>query len=185
VTVVVSPDTNSILQGDSLTLVALVYDAQDLLLNREHPTWSSSDPTVATVRDSGQIATLAAGNATITATVNGLTGNGLIRVLTTDSTIQLARDVQPALTITCGLASCHRPPNAKKGLDLSTDSASYQGLIASGTALVTPGDTTVGLLLRRLRGDTAQMPPDSALAKREAAYYHLIALWIEQGAPKN
>ena len=105
--VVVSPQTVSVLPGDTVQVAALVYDADTLhLLSGYSVAWSSSNTGVATVDADGFVTGVTAGTATITATAAGRSGNGTAQVVTTAT---LSGQVAPILKTTCALAFCHRP----------------------------------------------------------------------------
>jgi len=179
-TVQVSPSTASVLPGRSLQLTALVYDGEGNLLNGHRATWSSNDQSVATVDTAGRVAGLAVGSATITASVGGLSASGTVNVVTTST---LSGQVQPILQTSCATAFCHVSPGPSP--TMTSAAVSYNSLVASGTTYVTPGDTTVGLLLQRLKSTTAPMPPGAPFAQLQPGNYDLIALWIAQGAQNN
>jgi|GEM_PF-1573266 len=67
--------------GDTFALVARAVDSQARVLVGRMPTWSSSDPAVATVDASGTLTALSAGVATITAQVDGVQGQAQVEVL--------------------------------------------------------------------------------------------------------
>ncbi len=179
-TVRVSPGTASVLPGRSVQLAALVYDGEGNLLNGFRATWSSSDQSVATVDTTGLVSGQAVGSATITAAVGGLSGGGTVNVVTTST---LSGQVQPILQTSCAQAFCHVSPGPAP--TMTSAAVSYNSLVASGTTYVTPGDTTVGLLLQRLKSTTAPMPPGAPFAQLQPGNYDLIALWIAQGAQNN
>lgn len=64
-----SPDT--LYAGEAVRLAAVPFDSTSDPLPPRPTTWSSSDPSVATVDGSGQVSAAGAGTATITATVEG------------------------------------------------------------------------------------------------------------------
>jgi hypothetical protein len=177
--VIVSPDTSSVLLDRELLLVALVYDKDGNLLSGHVATWGSSDDNVATVDAAGNVSGVAVGTATITAHVAGLDGDGTVKVVTTST---LSEQVQPILETSCALAFCHVTPGPPPLM--TSAAASYASLVTSGNYLV-PGDTTTGLLLERLHGVPRPMPPDAPFTQLEPGNYDLIAAWIQQGALNN
>ncbi len=176
----VSPGTTSVLPGRTVQLAALVYDRDGALLNGFKASWSSSDQSVASVDSTGLVTGLAVGSVTITASVAGLNADGTVNVVTTST---LSGQVQPILQTSCATAFCHVSPGPSP--TMTSASVTYNSLVASGTTYVTPGDTTVGLLLQRLKSTTAPMPPGAPLSQLQPGNYDLIALWIAQGAQNN
>lgn len=170
----VSPGTSSVLPGRTLQLAALVLDANGHLLSGEDVTWSSSNTTFATVSETGLVTGVAAGAVTITADVGSLSGTGNLSVVTTST---FSGQVYPILKASCATAFCHVSPGPPP--NMSTQAAAFTAL--SGATYTTPGDTTVGLLLGRMRSASTPMPPGGAFATLEPGNYDLIALWIQQG----
>lgn len=74
-----SPD--SLYVGETAHLTALPYDSSHDFLPLQPTAWSSSNPGVATVDSTGQIAALGVGAATITATIEGHTASVAVAVL--------------------------------------------------------------------------------------------------------
>src|SRR4029450_11106757 len=72
------------------------------------------------------------------------------------------RTVQPIVTQSCALPSCHSPLARQGGLVLDTEDVSYTSLInrpvtnadpaASGKVLVVPGNPRASFLTQKLRG---------------------------------
>lgn len=77
--VAITPTTLALNAGDTSQLAAVVKNAAgDVLVGVNPSGWSSSDQTKATVSASGLVTAVAAGTATITATLNALTSNGSV-----------------------------------------------------------------------------------------------------------
>ncbi|MGE3616220.1 MAG: Ig-like domain-containing protein [Gemmatimonadales bacterium] len=79
-TVAVTPATASVSVGSSVTLAAEPRDGFGNLLTGRPVTWASSSTSIATVSGTGVVTGVAAGAATITATVEGKTGTGAVSV---------------------------------------------------------------------------------------------------------
>lgn len=196
--VVVSPQTVSVLPGRTVRVAALVYDADTLHLLSGFPaTWSISNPSVATVDDSGTVSGVTAGSVTITANAAGKSGTGTAQVVTSST---LSAQVTPILKTSCALAYCHRPePSGGKHADgtplpfLDTSAHIYEALVIGDTTqLIVPGDSTLGEMLDRLRvTDSTRMPPVGAgsplgsYAEIARGNFDLITLWVQSGAPNN
>jgi hypothetical protein len=171
----VSPGTSSVLPGRTLQLAALVLDAGGNLLSGQEVTWSSSNSSFATVSETGLVTGVAEGAVTITAETGALTGTGNLSVVTTST---FSGQVFPILRASCATAFCHVSPGPPP--NMSNLATAYAAV--TGATYVTAGDTTVGLLLGRMRSAATPMPPGGAFATVEPGNYDLIALWIQQGA---
>lgn len=79
-TVTVQPSTATIASGSMTTLSATVTDQNGSVLTDRVVTWSSSDPSVATVSSSGVVTGLLVGTATITASSGGKSGSATVTV---------------------------------------------------------------------------------------------------------
>ncbi|MDB4870326.1 MAG: hypothetical protein JWL97_1330 [Gemmatimonadales bacterium] len=79
-TVTVAPPTASIAVGATVALTATVKDAQGNVMTGQSVTWSTSNPSYATVNSSGLVTGVSAGPATITATSSGKSGTASITV---------------------------------------------------------------------------------------------------------
>ena len=177
---VISPDSSSVLPGDTIFLGVEVLDADGHLLagHVKDVQWQSLNG-FATVNDSGRVAAVSQGVDSIVATLGGLVDTSRIRVVTNPT---FAAHIYPILTPTCGIGGCHVTPGPPPTLNAAT-AAAFTQLTTVANNYLTAGDTTVGKLLFRLRGDTtAKMPPQEQLSTLDPAAYHLIAVWIAQGA---
>jgi hypothetical protein len=80
-TVTVSPSTPSVAVGKTQQMVATgTYDNGTTDTVTDSATWSTSDNTIATVSSSGLVTGVASGTATISATLNGLSGSTTVTV---------------------------------------------------------------------------------------------------------
>ena len=78
--VTVTPGAVSLVRGDTTTLSATLTDSTGSVLVGRAITWTSSDPSVATVLATGFVRAIAAGTATITATSEGHSGSAVVTV---------------------------------------------------------------------------------------------------------
>ena len=78
--VTVTPASASVAVGGTRTYSALVLDGGDNPIPGAAVEWSSSDTGIATVSAAGVVTGVSAGNATITATSDGVSGNAAITV---------------------------------------------------------------------------------------------------------
>jgi alpha-tubulin suppressor-like RCC1 family protein len=103
-TVTVSPATGSALVGGTVSLTAVVKDASGTTLTDRQVTWSSAQPSIASVAAGSGLAStatvtaVAGGTATITATAGGKTGSAVITVtvpVVPVATVTIAPTTQP------------------------------------------------------------------------------------------
>jgi uncharacterized protein YjdB len=80
-TVSVAPTSGSVEVGQTLQLTATARDAGGNVITGRPTTWTVSDASVATVSGSGLVTGVAAGSATVTATVEGKSGTSAITVV--------------------------------------------------------------------------------------------------------
>jgi len=85
----VTPDTATLLAGQSLQLQARTLDAGGDQLSGRTVTWSSDDDDVASVSSTGKVLALSAGQATITATSEGKSATARITVVAPVSSISV------------------------------------------------------------------------------------------------
>ncbi|MGD8278947.1 MAG: Ig-like domain-containing protein, partial [Gemmatimonadota bacterium] len=78
--VTVQPSTAQITVGGTIQLNATAFDAAGHDLRR-NASWASSDATVATVNGSGLVTAVSTGGATVTATVDGKSGQAVLSIL--------------------------------------------------------------------------------------------------------
>ena len=88
--VLVTPPVDSVTFGDTLRLVAEAFDETGHLVEGAQFTWSSSDPSVATVDGSGLVTGVVEGAVTITATTGNAQGTARITVVNPDRAALLA-----------------------------------------------------------------------------------------------
>jgi parallel beta-helix repeat protein len=78
--VVVSPATSTVIVGGAVQLTATPKDANGAVLAGRSVTWASSNSAVATVASSGLVTGVAAGSATVKATVEGRSASATVTV---------------------------------------------------------------------------------------------------------
>ena len=106
-TVVVSPNSLAIVLGQSRPLTATPRDAAGNALAGRSVTWTSGQPTVATVSETGVVTGVAAGLATITATVEGKEGIAATSVAALGGFVQVAAGQAHTCALTdAGVAYC-------------------------------------------------------------------------------
>ncbi|MGY8779064.1 MAG: Ig-like domain-containing protein, partial [Longimicrobiales bacterium] len=80
-TVVVTPGTASLLEGEMLQFRSSVEDDAGRALPRATVAWTSDNPAIASVDSNGMVTALAAGNASVTADFRGVTGSATVTVI--------------------------------------------------------------------------------------------------------
>ena len=81
VVVRVSPSESDVSTGKTLQLAVEALDGDGAAIVGRVATWSSANPTIATVNGAGLVSGLAAGTATVRATIDGVQGTALVRVV--------------------------------------------------------------------------------------------------------
>jgi uncharacterized protein YjdB len=79
-TVTVTPANPQLVEGRTVQLTATARDAAGNIITGRTVTWTSSNTNVATVDASGRVTAVRKGRATITATVDGVSGTSLVEV---------------------------------------------------------------------------------------------------------
>jgi trimeric autotransporter adhesin len=93
----VAPASPKIALGDSLLIAATVIDVTGKTDTDRDPTWSSSNPDVITVSSTGMLQAMAQGTATITASVEGISGSTGVTV-TPPGVENITIDPNPVVT---------------------------------------------------------------------------------------
>jgi uncharacterized protein YjdB len=161
--VVVSPATNSVAVGGTVSLAATTRDAAGATLSDRAITWTSSNNSIATVSSAGVVSVVSFGPAvTITATSEGRSGSAVINIIppvasvtVTPATATLAVGASTTLT------AVTRDPNGNVltgQIDAWVTSNSAVATVAvgsTGTGIVTavaPGTVTVEAVAGGRRG---------------------------------
>jgi alpha-tubulin suppressor-like RCC1 family protein len=152
-TVDVTPAAPSIEVAESVQLTATAKNSRGTVVTGHSVTWTSSDPTVATVDASGNVAGLEGGTATITAQVDNITGTADITV--TDPVRAVAVSA-PASSI-----------EVTETVQLSVELQDNAGNVLSGrTVTWTSGDSAIATvntsgLVTAVAGGTATITAES------------------------
>src|SRR5438034_1080199 len=140
--VTVSPATASVQAGQRVQLTANPKDANGNPLTGRTVTWSSSNPTVATVDPNGLVTGVTAGSATITATSEGQSGTATVTISAPTGQFAIGDSVQT--TVAAWVRNISRPPaDPATGTPpsvIGTQPAGARGVVDSGPVLnTTPG----------------------------------------------
>ena len=153
--VTVSPAADTLAAGDTLRLAAEAYDAEGSVVAEATFSWSSSADSVATVDASGLVTARASGAATITATVDGVTGSAEIVVLHPGNSED--RAVLVTLYETTG------GPNWKNSENWLTDAplGTWYGVTTDASGRVVRLDLSgTGVALESRHGLSGPIPPE-------------------------
>ncbi len=144
--VVVTPAAATLVSlGETLQLSASTVDAGGSAVPGESVTWSSDEETVATVSSAGLVTAVANGSATITATVDGISGTTTILVdqvpvqlaFTVEPTTKKARDsIAPAVEVAIQDAAGNTVSDATDAVTVAIGTNPGGGTL-SGTTTVT------------------------------------------------
>ncbi|MEP6691907.1 MAG: Ig-like domain-containing protein [Gemmatimonadaceae bacterium] len=138
-TVVVSPSTQSVSVGSTVSYAVMLKDADSNILTGRAVAWTTSDITIATVNTSGVVTGVAAGGATITATSEGRTGTGLASVVAPPSGSVLRAGPTRSYKTPCAAIAA-----ARAGDTIEIDAVTYTGDVCV--------IATAGLTLRGVGG---------------------------------
>lgn len=184
-TVQVTPSTSSIVAGDSVQLSARVKDQTGATMNGKAVTWSSSNPSVATVTVNGLVAGVAQGQVTITATVEGKQGSAQLTVAALQ---QITLDAVAAKVASVSVAGGRLTTTSSAGLtyvlDIPEDAldapvsismtpvALFRQLPYSGGVVGAVELAPVGLRFKRPAILRIKTTPNVAAGKRLVAMYY-------------
>ncbi|HTI64210.1 MAG TPA: Ig-like domain-containing protein, partial [Gemmatimonadaceae bacterium] len=154
--VTVAPSSKTLAIGQTVTLVATTKDASGNVLTGRTISWTSSDPSVATVSSSGIVTGASGGTATITATSEGKSGTstitvtpapvGSVTVTPSPASVVLGKTVQLFATVrdTSGTIVTDRPVTWTSS-NTSVATVDANGLVkgvGTGTATITAKSET-------------------------------------------
>ncbi len=183
------PNNTTIQIGANLDLNAQALDANNNGITAIF-TWSSSAPNVATVdMNSGLVAGVSIGSATITATANGLSDTLGVTVIAPPPLQATLSSIQANIfTPKCVNAGCHPGGGAPMSLAAGTSFTTLVGVNSAqfGRLRVAPGNANNSVLYLKVIADNSVgrgMPPIGApLSQTET---DSIAAWINRGAQNN
>jgi hypothetical protein len=98
--IVVNPSGASVAVGQTTTLWATLFDARGNILTGRPVVWSSSNPSVATVSQTGEVTGVAPGSATISATSGAKSGS--VAVVVTPAVVDRVEVTPPTASLTVG-----------------------------------------------------------------------------------
>jgi uncharacterized protein YjdB len=149
-TVAVTPRTSTVAVGGTVQLSAQPRDIDGQAVTGRTVTWSSVDPAIATVSETGVVTGVRAGSTAITATVDGRSGSAVVEVLAPVATVTI--EGITGSTISVGTSAQLRAVardaagNALNGraLTWSTSNATVASVSANGLlSALAEGTTTI------------------------------------------
>src|SRR3989454_3922122 len=163
--VVVAPATANVTVDSTVQLVAIPVDSAGTALGGRAVTWTSGAPGVATVDGSGLVTGVAAGSATITATIEGKSGSAAVTVAVAPAAPVASVSISPAsASVSVGqtvqLAAMPRDANGNllSGRTVSWSSGNPGVATVSASGLVTgvsTGAATITAASEGLSGTAA------------------------------
>src|SRR5690348_12299678 len=139
--VTVSPSSASLFVGQALQLGATMTDSAGNVLSGRTVTWTSSNPSVATVNGSGLAGAVAVGSATITATSEGRTGTAVLTVsnvpVATVTVSPASASVLAGQTVQLAATTRDASGNVLTGRSIVWTSSNGSVATVSGSGLVT------------------------------------------------
>ena len=177
--------------GGAVQLTGRVVDENGNPVAGATVTWSSSNSGVASVDANGNVAAVAVGSATITATSGAVSEDAVVDVV---ASAAYGADVQPIFSASCALSGCHVAGH-NTGLDLTA--ANSYGLLVNVPSAelasmdrVEPNEPLLSYLVHKIRGTQnsvggsgSQMPLIGG--PLSADEINTIRAWIQVGAANN
>ena len=112
VSVALLPDTLTLRVGYVAGITARALNAQHQIVGGETVVWSTSDASIATVRDTGLVAGIGVGMANITATIDGISATARVTVLPRYTAVSLFDIAGTVLGVESGQDTTHVVPVA-------------------------------------------------------------------------
>lgn len=142
--ITVTPDKKTLLEGDTVTLVADVFPAQ---ASDKSVTWQSNDTAIATVSDKGLVRAVAAGEANITVTSVANSAKTATCVITVSSTFSVSLNASSLLIpveATRTLRATITPESVSQEVSWSSSNTGSVTVDAHGViTAVAPGTATI------------------------------------------
>jgi uncharacterized protein YjdB len=141
--VAVSPSSVSLIVGQTQQLSALAKDASANALSGRTVTWATSAASIATVTPSGLLTALSAGTATVTATVEGVSGSATVTISATQVPVASVTVSPTSSSLTVGqtqqlgVVTKDAASNILAGRSVTWSSGNSSVATVSSTGLVT------------------------------------------------
>lgn len=187
----VAPGADTILVGETVTLTATAYDAQDVPVAGHTVSFGSSNATVATVTQTGVVTGAAPGTVTITVTIDGVSGTGTVTVKSAPAsavqTVTVSPD--PVSLLVGGTATLSAVPtdaqgNLVPGKTPAWSSASTAVVTVSTSGVVTAVATGTSVVTATIEGVVGQttvsvvaLPQGNVIAIDPGQTFQTISGW--------
>jgi Bacterial Ig-like domain (group 2) len=178
------------LSGDA-QLFVLVTDGDGNIVPNPSVSWESSNTSVVTVSQTGQVTAVNTGTASITATYEDVSQSVNAAVV---ASATFGADVQPIFTANCALSGCHAGPSPQQAMDLSAGKA-YANIVnvhamEANLDRVEPGDPEASYLLHKIQGTQSQAGGSGGRMPQNAdplpqGTIDIVRAWIQSGAADN
>ncbi len=166
-TVVLSPSTSSVTQGQTRQLTATLTDSTGATVTDRTIEWTSSDPTKATVNGTGLVSTLAPGTITITAISEGRSGSAsvIVQQIPVDSIVVSGNYSATLNSANKSFAITLRDAAGNQLFNRSVSVQSSSPSVATGTAnsqatIVTVSASNAGTAIFTLRALNSNNQPE-------------------------
>lgn len=187
VTVTVSSSTLNAF-GDTVSASAVGKNAAGSAVATATFTWTSSDPSVATVNSTGRITAVNNGTVTITATSGGVQGSATVTVDQTVASIAVSPSTVPDFTNIGDTVTLHATPQDSRGNTVDGVTVSWttsDSTVASVNAGCTTGEANVGCVLSTGDG-TATITASASgetTTRGVAVTQHVVWIFITPSGP--
>lgn len=185
-TVEVTPAGGMLAVGSTLQLNAVARNLSGAVLSGKTFTWRSSNAGVASVNASGLVAALAAGEANITAQVEGVESAGArLSVVSTSRSGAFTRNPNTSYNVG-GTATLEQQPNGalvlKLGGDFSTSNGPGLEVFLSPTNGVGASSVNLGRLQKTSGAQSYNVPSSVTLASHDWVIIHCVPFNVTFGS---
>ncbi len=186
----VSPSPATVLEGLSEQLTGTPQDARGNAISGLTVMWSSDDPGVASVDQTGLVTGVSVGQTTIRASTGGFEASSDVDV----EQLSFAAHVETILDASCALGGCHSASDPQEGMNL-TAGAAYGSIVnvqsnQSSLLRIDPGEPDDSYLVHKIQGTQNtvggsgdRMPQGGPFLSTNQI--NIIRAWVSADAPNN